>query len=66
MKAKSVGDIIQKAKNYATEVMVYDDGSLDNTNYVAKALVLLLFDNQPIKDMAPNQDTVSSCEGKKC
>ena len=25
--AKSVGDIIQKAKNYATEVMVYDDGS---------------------------------------
>ena len=35
--AKSVGDIIQKAKNYATEVMVYDDGSLDNTNYVAKA-----------------------------
>ena len=64
--AKSVGDIIQKAKNYATEVMVYDDGSLDNTNYVAKEpLVLLLFDNQPIKDMAPIKTLFQmACEGK--
>jgi glycosyltransferase involved in cell wall biosynthesis len=35
--AKSVADIIQRAKNYASEVIVYDDGSSDNTNYVAKA-----------------------------
>ena len=63
--AKSVGDIIQKAKNYATEVMVYDDGSLDNTNYVAKAgLVLLLFDNQPIKDMAPKSSTFQAAREK--
>jgi glycosyltransferase involved in cell wall biosynthesis len=35
--AKSILDIIQTAKNYATEVIVYDDGSVDNTNEVAKA-----------------------------
>src|SRR5919107_1720132 len=35
--AKTIGGIIQKAKNYATEVIVYDDGSVDNTYEVAKA-----------------------------
>jgi glycosyltransferase involved in cell wall biosynthesis len=35
--AKTIGAIIQKAKNYADEVIVYDDGSVDNTSEVAKA-----------------------------
>ena len=35
--AKKIGDIINKAKKYVTDVIVYDDGSDDNTNEVAKA-----------------------------
>jgi glycosyltransferase involved in cell wall biosynthesis len=35
--SKTIGDIILKAKNYATEIIVYDDGSTDNTFEVAKA-----------------------------
>jgi glycosyltransferase involved in cell wall biosynthesis len=35
--SKTIRDIILKAKNYATEVIVYDDGSTDNTYDVAKA-----------------------------
>src|SRR5919108_4557357 len=35
--ARAIGEIIQRAKNYANEVIVYDDGSTDNTYEVAKA-----------------------------
>jgi glycosyltransferase involved in cell wall biosynthesis len=35
--SKTIRDIILKAKNYATEIIVYDDGSTDNTYDVAKA-----------------------------
>src|SRR5918992_1615964 len=35
--SKTIGDIVLKAKNYATEIVVYDDGSKDNTYEVAKA-----------------------------
>ena len=35
--AKNVADLIQKAKKYATEVIVCDDGSFDNTDQVARA-----------------------------
>ena len=34
--ARTIGAIVQKAKNYADEVVVYDDGSVDNTYEVAK------------------------------
>ena len=35
--SKTIGDIVRKAKNYADEVIVYDDGSTDNTYDMAKA-----------------------------
>src|SRR5215213_10122607 len=35
--SRTIGDIVQKAKKYAAEVIVYDDGSVDNTEEVAKA-----------------------------
>ena len=35
--SKTIRDIVLKAKNYATEIIVYDDGSTDNTYDVAKA-----------------------------
>jgi glycosyltransferase involved in cell wall biosynthesis len=35
--AKAIANIIQQAKKYVTEVIVYDDGSLDNTDEIAKA-----------------------------
>ena len=35
--SKTIGDIVRKAKNYADEVIVYDDGSADNTYDMAKA-----------------------------
>ena len=35
--SKTIGDIVLKAKNYATEIIVYDDGSTDNTYDIAKA-----------------------------
>ena len=34
--AKKIGEIINKAKKYVTDVLVYDDGSDDNTDEVAK------------------------------
>jgi glycosyltransferase involved in cell wall biosynthesis len=33
--SKTIGDIVLRAKNYANEVIVYDDGSADNTFDVA-------------------------------
>ena len=67
MKFKSVGDIIQKAKNYATEVMVYDDGSLDNTNYVAKAAGATVIRQSTNKGYGAAIKTLFQvCEGKKC
>ncbi len=35
--ATSIADIVKRAANYASEVIVYDDGSTDNTVEVAKA-----------------------------
>jgi len=35
--AGRIGDIIERAKKYATEVIVCDDGSVDNTSEIAKA-----------------------------
>ncbi len=35
--AISIADIIKRASNYAYEIIVYDDGSVDNTAEVAKA-----------------------------
>jgi glycosyltransferase involved in cell wall biosynthesis len=35
--AKNIGKVVKKAKNYASEVLVYDDGSVDNTSEEAKA-----------------------------
>ena len=35
--SKTIGDIILRAKRYASEIIVYDDGSTDNTYDVAKA-----------------------------
>jgi len=34
--AKYIGDIVKQAKSYCTEVIVCDDGSVDNTSEVAK------------------------------
>ena len=36
MKSASIKDVILKAKKYANEVIVYDDGSTDNTCEIAK------------------------------
>jgi glycosyltransferase involved in cell wall biosynthesis len=33
---KTIGDIVRRAKKYATEVVVYDDGSTDNTKQFAE------------------------------
>ena len=33
--AKTISDIVSRCKKYADEVIVYDDGSIDNTNEVA-------------------------------
>ena len=65
MKAKSVGDIIQKAKNYATEVMVYDDGSLDNTNYVAKVAGATVIRQSTNKGYGAEIKTLFKLRGKK-
>jgi glycosyltransferase involved in cell wall biosynthesis len=35
--AASITDIVKKSANYASEVIVYDDGSTDNTGEIAKA-----------------------------
>lgn len=35
--ADSIRQVIESARKYAEEVIVYDDGSVDNTEYVAKA-----------------------------
>lgn len=35
--AASIADVVKRSSNYATRVMVYDDGSSDNTAEVAKA-----------------------------
>src|SRR5919106_2241218 len=35
--SNTIGEIVRKAKNYATEIIVYDDGSTDNTYDMAKA-----------------------------
>lgn len=35
--AKTIADIIRSAKRYVNEVIVYDDGSMDNTDEIAKA-----------------------------
>lgn len=35
--AQTVTQVVQKAKEYAAEVVVYDDGSYDNTHEIAKA-----------------------------
>jgi glycosyltransferase involved in cell wall biosynthesis len=35
--SNTIGDIVMKAKKYASEIIVYDDGSTDNTYDVAKA-----------------------------
>src|SRR5690349_12554718 len=35
--ARNIGDIIKKAKPYATEIIVCDDGSADGTYEAAKA-----------------------------
>jgi glycosyltransferase involved in cell wall biosynthesis len=35
--SNTIGDIVIKAKKYATEIVVYDDGSTDNTYDIAKA-----------------------------
>src|SRR5688500_5169528 len=35
--SKTIGDVIRKAKSYADEVVVYDDGSTDGTYDMAKA-----------------------------
>jgi glycosyltransferase involved in cell wall biosynthesis len=35
--AESVAKIVERAKKYASEVIVYDDGSEDNTGQIAKA-----------------------------
>jgi glycosyltransferase involved in cell wall biosynthesis len=35
--ARSIADIIKRAANYASEIVVYDDGSSDNTAEVADA-----------------------------
>ena len=35
--ANTIADIVNKAKKYASEVVVYDDGSVDKTDEIAKA-----------------------------
>jgi glycosyltransferase involved in cell wall biosynthesis len=35
--SNTIGEVVRKAMNYATEVIVYDDGSTDNTYDIAKA-----------------------------
>ena len=35
--AETIGEVIKKAKSYASELIVYDDGSIDNTYEVAKS-----------------------------
>lgn len=38
--SKTIGDVITRAKKYADDIIVYDDGSTDNTTELAKALEL--------------------------
>ena len=35
--AKTIGDVIQKAKKYARYVIVYDDGSTDDTYEIVRS-----------------------------
>jgi glycosyltransferase involved in cell wall biosynthesis len=35
--SNAIGEIVRKARNYATEIIVYDDGSTDNTYDIAMA-----------------------------
>ena len=43
--AGSIANIVNKAKQYCTDVVVYDDGSFDNTDKVAEAAGATVFRN---------------------
>ena len=65
--SKNVANIVHKASKYASEVIVYDDGSNDDTSEVARASGARVI-NSPVNRGygADHQHPISHSERWKC